>query len=279
MAHLGADVAAFVDGQLSGAAMLAASQHLDECDECAKAVRQQRLLKSRMSTVATPEPTAALLASLAGLSSSPPNHESWWERVRRSVPFRAGLVVAGASVAVIVAAYAVGSPDRSVGDKVAPPFDLYAADFFGATAVQAGNVISDSAMSELDSAGWPCHAVLAGDLARTSGASIDHNEVVALSYSNGTATLNLFEQNGTLDHESLVGFESAKMGKSQVWIRRGIPMLVSWDYDGVVYTIVTDADRGRIARAVAELPKGAVEGPASRVGDGLTQMTTWVGAA
>ncbi len=33
-------------------------------------------------------------------------------------------------------------------------------------------------------------------------------------------------------------------------------MLVTWDYDGVVYTIVTDADHRRVARAVAELPAG-----------------------
>jgi anti-sigma factor RsiW len=279
MAHLGADVAAFVDGQLSEPAMEAATQHLSTCDECAKAVRQQRLLKSRMSTVAAPEPPAALMASLAGLASIAPPHETWWERVCRSAPFRASLVVIGASVAVMVAAYAVGSPDGT-GDRIAPPYDRYAADFYGPTTVDASDTISTSTMDQLDGSGWPCLATLAGDLQRTSGAYVDHRETVALTYSNGDAKLNLYEQTGVLDHDSLDEFKAANVGGALVWIRDGSPMTVTWDDDGVVYTIVTDADRARVAHAVAELPKGADEkGPAGRVGDGLSRMTAWVNAA
>ena len=279
MAHLGADVAAFVDGQLSEPAMQAATQHLADCDECAKAVRQQRLLKSRMSTVTTPEPPAALLASLAGLASAAPPRETWWERVCRSVPFRAGLVVVGASVAVIVAAYAVGSPDGS-GDKIVPPYDRYAADFSGSSTVEASNTISNSTMNQLDGSGWPCLATLAGDLVRTSGTYVDHRETVALTYANADAKLNLYEQTGVLDHDSLDGFKAVRMGDAEVWMRDGLPMLVTWDDDGVVYTIATDADRAHIERAVAELPKNAYhKGAAGRVGDGLSRMTAWVNAA
>lgn len=279
MPHLGADVAAFVDGQLSEPAMQDATRHLAGCDECAKAVRQQALVKSRMSTVATPEPPAALLASLAGLASTAPPRETWWERVRRSVPFRAGFVVAGASVAVIFAAYAVGSPDDT-GDRIVPPYDRYAADFHGPTTIEASNTISDSTMNQLDGSGWPCLPTLAGDLQRTSGRYVDHRETVALSYSNGDVKLDLYEQTGMLDRDGLDGFKAVKMGGALVWVREGLPMLVTWDDEGVVYTIATNADRGRVARAVAELPKGAVQkGPAGRVGDGLTRMTAWVNAA
>lgn len=279
MAHLGNDVAAYVDGQLSDTSMRTAAAHLETCDVCAKAVRQQQLLKSRMSTVTTPEPPAALLASLAGLAAQPPEHQTLWERIRRSVPFRAGIVMAGASLAVVVAAYAVGgAEDNTVGDKISPPFDRYAADFYGATAVQAGNTISDTKLDELDDSGWPCYSTLAGDLDRTSGSWAD--DAVALSYSNGTAKLNLFEQTGVLDRASLKGFESARLGESQVWIRSGEPTLVTWDYEGVVYTIVTDADRDRVARAVAALPKGErSESPVDRIGDGLNRMTDWMAAA
>jgi len=280
MAHLGADVAAFVDGQLSESAMDAALTHLESCDECRKAVRQQRLLKSRMSTVASPEPPPGLLASLANLASAPPVREPWWVRVRRSVPFRAGIVLVGASVAVVVAAYAMGSTDNRVGDEVTPPFDRYAADFYGPTAIQASNVISDSTMDELDGSGWPCLATLGGDLHRVSGAYADHDEVVALSYSDGRRKLNLFEQNGSLDLDSLDGFTSTQMGDSQVWVRDGEPMVVSWDDDGVVYTIVTDADRDQVADAVARLPRGSYdEGLLERVDDGLDRMTAWMNAA
>ncbi len=279
MAHLGADVAAYVDAQLSPDAMRAASRHLEDCKPCDKAVRQQRLLKSRMSTVTSPEPPAALLASLAGLATQPPRHQTWWERVRRSVPFRAGIVVAGASIAVMVAAYAVGSSeDNTAGDKVAPPFDRYAANFYGATAVQAGSTISDVKLNDLDRNGWPCHETLAGDLARTSGTWAE--DAVALSYSNGTAKLNLFEQTGVLDHSSLEGFKQLELGRSDVWVRDGAPMLVTWDHEGVVYTIVTDADHARVARAVSELPWGEQSGgPVDRVGDGLNRMAAWMSAA
>ncbi len=280
MAHLGADVAAFVDGQLSDSAMQAAAEHLGTCDECDKAVRQQRLLKSRMSTVTTPAPPAALLASLAGLASAPPLQETWWERVRRSVPFRAGLVAIGASFAVMMAAYAVGSPDGSAGDKITPPFDRYAADFYGPAVSDASNVISASTMSQLDGSGWPCLPVLAGDLQRTDATYVDHRETVALTYSNGSAKLDLYEQTGELDPGSLDGFTAMTIGNAPVWVRRGIPTMVTWDDDGTVYTIATSADRRRLARAVAELPRGPVKkGPAGRVGDGLTRMTAWINAS
>lgn len=280
MAHLGADVAAFVDGQLSDPATREALTHLQTCDACAKAVRQQRLLKSRMSTVAAPEPPPELLASLAGLAAEPPARDGWWVRVRRSAPLRAGVVLVSASVAVVMTAYAVGGSEQRVGDEVAPPFNSYAADFFGETAVPAGHVIEDSTMTKLDGSGWPCLTTLGGDLHRVSGAFADRGEVVALSYSNGSAKLNLFEQNGSLDRDSVEGFERTEMGGSNVWVRDGEPMVVTWDDDGVVYTIVTDADRGRVEQAVSQLPRGAhEETPTERIRDGLDRMTAWLDAA
>jgi hypothetical protein len=115
---------------------------------------------------------------------------------------------------------------------------------------------------------------------RTSGTFADHEEVVALSYSNGSSKLNLFEQNGSLDHVSVEDFAQVEMAGSKVWVRDGEPMLVTWDHDGVVYTIVTNADRDRIAQAVSELPRSTRdETPAERVRDGLNRMTTWMDAA
>jgi anti-sigma factor RsiW len=281
MAHLGSDVAAYVDGQLSETAMREASTHLDGCEPCARAVRQQRLLKSRMSTVASPEPPAGLLASLASLPAAPPPRERWWTRLGRSLPFRAGAVLAGASVAVVVTAYAVGSPEPAVGDDVSPPFNRYAAGFAGPSAVQTGNIIPASTMDELDGEGWPCQPTLAGDLHRVWGSYTDGDEVVALRYSDGRATLDLFEQNGHLDRDGLDGFEPARMGDADVWVRPGVPMLVTWDRAGTVYTIVTDADRDRVERAVTDLPSGPREGDGlrDRVDDGFSRMTAWVDAA
>lgn len=280
MAHLGADVAAYVDGQLSDPAMRDASVHLESCDTCDRAVRQQRLLKSRMSTVATPGPPAALLASLAGMALEPPARESWWARLGRAVPLRAGVVLVSASMAVIATAYVIGGPRERIGDEVAPAYDRYAAEFYGpTTTVNAANVITDAGMVQLDSSGWPCHATLAGDLHRVS-AELTGDDVVSLSYAGGGSTLNLYEQNGTLDPDALDGFESERLGGSQVWVREGVPTVVTWDADGTVFTIVSDAGRDRIARAVADLPSGLKDRDAGeRVGDGLDRMSAWMGAA
>lgn len=280
MPHLGADVAAYVDGQLSESAMLEASSHLASCDACDKAVRQQRLLKSRMSTVATPAPPATLLASLAGMAAEPPARESWWVRLSRAVPFRAGVVLVSASLAVIATAYVVGGPRERIGDEVAPPYDRYAADFYGSTTVPAGNIITEATMVELDSSGWPCHQTLADDLHRVSGELTDDDQVVSLSYSDGRSTLDLFEQSGVLDPAALVGFEAEQMAGSHVWVRDGTPMIVTWDDDGTVFTIVSDVDRRRIAQAVSDLPAGSQERDlGDRVGDGLNRMSAWIGAA
>ncbi|MCW2769872.1 MAG: hypothetical protein JWR27_1305 [Aeromicrobium sp.] len=281
MAHLGSDVAAFVDGQMSESAMREASTHLDTCEECARAVRQQRLLKSRMSTVGSPEPPAGLLASLTSLPAEPPPRERWWTRLGRALPLRTGAVLAGASVAVVVTAYAVGGPEPAVGDVVVPPFNRYAGNFAGASTAQTGHVIPAAAMDALDGKGWPCHPTLAGDLHRVGGRYSDGEEVVALRYSDGRATLDLFEQNGHLDRDGLDGFEPARMGAADVWVRPGAPMLVTWDRAGTVYTIVTDADRDQVERAVAELPSGPRDksGLSQRVGDGFSRMAAWVDAA
>nr|MCW2727967.1 hypothetical protein [Aeromicrobium sp.] len=280
MPHLGADVAAYVDGQLSASAMHDASVHLETCDDCEKAVRQQRLVKSRMSTVATPGPPAALLASLAGLASAPPVRERWWTRIGRSVPFRAGVVLVSASLAVIATAYAMGGAHDRIGDEVAPPYNRYAAEFDGPSRQRSGDVITAAAMDDLTDFGWACHDVLAGDLRRVSGTYTDDNEVIALQYTDGFARLNLFEQTGVLDADELADFRPEQMAGSEVWVRGGSPMIVTWDDDGTVFTIVTDVGRDRVERAVADLPRSSHErGVGDRVGEGLDRMSSWMGAA
>ncbi len=281
MAHLGSDVAAFVDGQLSPAAMRDADAHLQRCDGCDRAVRQQRLLKSRMGTVSSPELPATLFSALTDLAAAAaPPQETWWDRVRRSVPARAGLVLVGASMTVAAIAYAVGGSTPAVGDRVSPPFDQYAADFFGATSRVASASVSQDTVDELTRDGWPCRPNLAGDLQRTHAGYMHGDDTIALSYTNGTTRMRLYEQTGWLDPASLDGFSRAGWGTASVWIRPGDPTLVSWDEGGVVFTMVTDADPGRIREAVAELPTR--DGPAghlTRVDHGLDRMTAWISAA
>lgn len=233
-----------------------------------------------MSTVSGPVLSPEFLAALSGLPRASISRESLWSRLRHSMPARFGVAIIGASLTVAVVAYGVGGVREQVGDSVTPTSDQYAADFFGATAIQAKSSLSPAAMSDLDHSGWPCRATLAGDLHRTDAEWRDNGQTIALTYASSTHKLKLFEQNGVLDTEGLLGFDLRTINNADVWVRDGIPTIVTWDYDGVVFTIVTDAGRRHIAAALAELPtRGPDGGPAQRIGNGLDRMTTWISPA
>jgi len=276
MSHLGADTAAYVDGQLSESAMRAADAHLRVCEECERDVRQQRLLKSRMSTVSAPEPTSDLIDTLTRLQAVPPASVPWWVRLQRAAPVTIGLALVGASLAVVAVAYVVGGSEHS--DQVRPSFDSYAAEFFGATATAVAASYTVVAPERLDSEGWPCHERLAGNLERVSAGYDRTDDVVAVAYTDGTSRLRLYEQPGRLDPSALRGFARVRLGQVIVWLRTGSPTVATWDRDGIVYTIVTDVDDVRLARAVAELPEAEEQNPLQRVGAGLDRMTAWAAA-
>lgn len=291
MTHLGADVAAFVDGQLDDRAMAAARTHVAECDLCATAVRQQHALKARIRTVQTPELPPQLLAALTGLPQARIVKESVWARVCRSRPARCGAALLGASLAVVMVAYGVGGIREQIGDQVTPPTDRYAADFHDSGVTQTLNVRSSDqgsaaaltvqALARLRAAGWPCHETLADGFARVGATWLDQGQVLALSYANGFRKLNVFEQNGALDADGLHGFDRRTVSRAQVWVRDGIPTIVTWGHEGVVYTIVTDAGRAQIARTVAQLPTDDRDrgGTVERIGSGFARMATWLSAA
>ena len=282
VAHLGADVAAFVDGQLSEPDMDAARHHLDECERCRTAVQQQAALKNRMRGVPEPELPPGLFACLSQLPGASITQESLWSRLRRSTPARVGVAILGASLAVVVVAYSLGGVRETVGDRVTPAADKYTADFVSPTTAQAASAhgpgsMSEATMSRLNAAGWPCHETLAGDMHRVGAVLQQHGQVISLTYANSSHRLDLFEQNGALDADALHGFDKRTISNAKVWVRDGIPAVVTWDHDGVVYTIVTDAGEQHIARVLTELPTAAPSGsPARRISDGFDRMATWI---
>jgi anti-sigma factor RsiW len=268
VAHLGDDVAAFVDGQLSPDATRAVESHLEDCERCRQAVRQQRLLKSRMRAAGNLQPPPGLVASLSTLSQAPPRPHSWWSRLG------VGFVLLGASMAVVAVAYAVG-PAGPTADEVEPPFDRFAAEFTAAGHRPSGS-LTVAAMAELDEYGWPCNSSLGG-LERVSGQYRDGQETVALVYSDGVDALNLYEQSGALAARAVEDFDERVLAQRQVWVRDGRPRVVTWNADGVVYTVVTDLGDDRVGQAIADLPRDPAQpDPVERVGDGLTRMTTWL---
>ncbi|MFY0409433.1 hypothetical protein [Solicola sp. PLA-1-18] len=136
--------------------------------------------------------------------------------------------------------------------------------------------ISEAGMVSLTRSGWPCHETLARDLDRVEGAfwEQDAERIVSLAYTDGVSRVSLYEQSGSLDPAGLDGFRRTTLGATEVWVREGSPTVATWDEDGVVYTVVTDAGVGRLADVVADLPHRVVDtSPLARVQRGLERMT------
>ena len=117
MAHLGEDIAAYVDGQLPPEAAGKAEAHFERCERCRRSLEQQRALKARMGGTANPTPPPTLLASLEEVPTLP-------GRTYSLLPSTVGaaLVLVGASLVVAAAAYAL-APTARAADPVRPALD------------------------------------------------------------------------------------------------------------------------------------------------------------
>lgn len=134
MTHLGDRIAAFVDGQLPPDERRVAQSHVAACDECRRKVREQQLLKSRVTSIREIHAPEHLLASLSDLGriasvSEPHPARSRLSRCLHSTTLRTVVAVTGASVAVTALAYAVGAPPKPEREVVSPPVESFAADF------------------------------------------------------------------------------------------------------------------------------------------------------
>ena len=285
MTHLGADVAAFVDGQLPPVREVAARQHLVDCARCREAMAAQEQLKRRMGRTGTPGVPQDLARSLSALALDPPPPEPHESRLLR--PLGAAAVLTGASMAVLLLAYLLAPGLERDGDPVRPDVEAYVAQFVAEIArerspqaagevVPAGLQLSSDRLDELTADGWPCHETLAGELRRLDGHLVDTEDAVSLRYSDGRVRLQLVEQVGSVDREALEDFRPATVASSAVMVRDGVPTVVTWDAEGVVYTIVTDAGWERIEDVVAQLPTTPARETSERIDDGLERMTSWV---
>ena len=64
---------------------------------------------------------------------------------------------------------------------------------------------------------------------------------------------------------------------SPVWVREGSPRVVTWDADGMVYTLVTNLTDSRLGECLADLPAPPPSpSPVERVGAGLVRMSSWL---
>jgi sigma-E factor negative regulatory protein RseB len=138
--------------------------------------------------------------------------------------------------------------------------------------------VNYSGRETMRSAGWTCPDALPGSLTLVDArrGRNDAGTILHLSYSDGLATVSLFEQRGRLDTDNLHGYRrTTKQGQS-VYVRDGVPQRVTWSAKGTVFTVVADAPPRTVDRVVAALPHEKDQsGGWHRLGRGLNRVASW----
>lgn len=277
MAHLGAEVAGFVDGQLTDERRIAAELHLASCARCRTAVNEQRRLKERMSGARLPAPPSDLHNVLTGIAHEPHRRRLVLPRIAL-----AGAALMGVSAFVLGAAYLLGDTTTD-GDPVAPGYAGLLAAFTPTPAVPtpsrtvrvADTPESTSAptAAELEAHGWPCPEHLVG-LDREDVAV--NAEAVSVLYGDGSHRLQLHEQAGRLDVTALAGADTMELAGTRVWVAETDPAVLTWQAPGMVLTVITDLSSDQWDELLAELPALPIPGTAERFGRGLDRMADWM---
>jgi hypothetical protein len=175
----------------------------------------------------------------------------------------------------VAAAYAV-APTIREADPVSPPFDRFVA--MESTFGRPSERLNAAAMNALDASGWPSKEHLGVGFFRVDGQMHSGREVVAQAYIGQGETLLLFEQVGTLDDDAIKSFDHRVVAGRPVWVRAGHPRVVTWDADGMVYTLVTNLSDSRLGELLTDLPAPPPSpSPMDRIGDGLVRMSAWLG--
>jgi negative regulator of sigma E activity len=113
-------------------------------------------------------------------------------------------------------------------------------------------VLTLSNAPELARTGWFCRSDLAGlSLVRLRTDSALAPQAVHLVYSDGLATVSVFEQRGQL---SATPRGSTWDTGLRAYTQEGASSVASWQSGGTVFTVVTDGSTGLLAQAVGSLP-------------------------
>jgi sigma-E factor negative regulatory protein RseB len=153
----------------------------------------------------------------------------------------------------------------------------------GASAVSSGAAdtawtatLDRTSLARLRRHGWHCPATLPGPLTLVDARRGGQQDIVHLSYSDGIASVSVFEQRGRLDVAGLAGHERQATDGHAVWVRGQVPRRVVWSAGGTVYTVVADAPERTVDAVVAALPhRAAGDGPLGRLGRGLDRVASW----
>ncbi len=129
--------------------------------------------------------------------------------------------------------------------------------------------------------GWACPLQLPGDFRLTFLHHLDGaGDVVHAAYSDGLSTVSVFEEHGQLDTSALGEYRHVVSGESSLWVQDGLPTVVLWQADGMVYTLLSDAPMSTTAELVAALPhRTDPASGGSRLSRGLERIASYVNPA
>jgi sigma-E factor negative regulatory protein RseB len=140
------------------------------------------------------------------------------------------------------------------------------------------DAIDPTALKHMRARGWKCPDVLPPSLqlvdARRGGG--DYDGIVHLSYSDGLASVSVFEQRGRLEASDLTDYRPTTVGGRKVFLRDGVPQRLVWASHGTVYTVVADASARTVGDVVGALPRPTDDtGAWHRLGRGLDRVASW----
>jgi len=154
----------------------------------------------------------------------------------------------------------------------------------GAVASDTGSrawatTIDPAALAAMQGKDWDCPKVLPGPLALVDARRRDGSSggIMHLSYSDGIATVSVFEQRGRLDGDGLAGHHREVVEGHEVWVSGEVPQRVVWTSGETVFTVVADAPERTVDQVVAALPhQPAADGNTlGRLGRGLDRVASW----
>jgi sigma-E factor negative regulatory protein RseB len=140
------------------------------------------------------------------------------------------------------------------------------------------DAIDPATLQRMRDRGWHCPTALPPSLqlvdARRGGGH--YGGIVHLSYSDGLASVSVFEQRGRLQTSDLTDYRATTMRGRTVYLREGVPERLVWASNGTVYTVVADASARTVGDVVGALPRPSDDSGAwNRLGRGLDRVASW----
>jgi sigma-E factor negative regulatory protein RseB len=154
---------------------------------------------------------------------------------------------------------------------------------FGPAASKAPTAAPGSAAQQLTAVdvtqmrnrGWPVPGALPGKLAlfEADEATTSSGTVLDLGYSDGLFVVSIFVQRGALAPK-LTGYQKITLDGRDVYAGQPDQRSVTWAGHGFVFTVMADAPRATLDRAVETLPYDAPPGFWDRLSKGFGRMAT-----